>query len=658
MDVLNLSLGEPEVGPGDDLVERAISGAARAGVTTVVAAGNEGDEGGFGTVSSPGTAADAITVAAVTNDRIFALPLTVAGSSSPPFPVVAGPLPIPTAWNAGLTLQLSTGCGTGATTGTLVLVKLTRLCTAKQAGAAASVAGNAGLVLVTRGYGDPRPADAGGLGNGGLPGVVISRRMAAALTSLLSEAGGSLAVTLGTVTQSLGSGNGGLTTSFSSLGPAPISLRLKPDVAAPGEGVLSAVPGGYAIWDGTSMASPAVTGAAALLRQRHPQWTPADIRSALELTARPAYVNVRRTIPATPLSVGSGLIDVTAADAAPLLSPLASANFGLLRAPAARTVSVELRDAGSGGGAWAVSAPGLAAPPTFTMPEGGSASLDLTLAVHAGTHIGNRQGYVTLTRGAQSLRVRWWGYVERPRLGASPVHRVRIGTVSGDTRRGTRLASRYGFPDRPGQLGLPSRYPGREQILSFRVPKGARNAGVRVLSGAVAPQILLARNENRLAGEAALDLVENPYLDRYGDRVPVSGMLLPDAGRYYISVETRPGDRPGPYQLHTWVNDATPPSVTILSRIVYGTNPELHLVIRDSQSGFDPDSLSVRIDRVSAGHVHVSGSNVTVDLGRLARGHHRVRISVADYQELKNSENADAHPLPNTRVVAAGFTVR
>ena len=57
MDVLNLSLGEPEVGPGDDLVEHAISGAARAGVTTVVAAGNEGDEGGFGTVSSPGSAA-------------------------------------------------------------------------------------------------------------------------------------------------------------------------------------------------------------------------------------------------------------------------------------------------------------------------------------------------------------------------------------------------------------------------------------------------------------------------------------------------------------------------------------------------------------------------------------------------------------------------
>ncbi len=98
------------------------------------------------------------------------------------------------------------------------------------------------------------------------------------------------------------------------------------------------MPGGYAIWDGTSMASPAVAGAAALLHQRHPQWTPADVRSALALTARPAYNDPRRTVEALPLAVGSGLIDVTAADATPLLSPQASANFGLLRAPASQTV--------------------------------------------------------------------------------------------------------------------------------------------------------------------------------------------------------------------------------------------------------------------------------------------------------------------------------
>jgi hypothetical protein len=220
------------------------------------------------------------------------------------------------------------------------------------------------------------------------------------------------------------------------------------------------------------------------------------------------------------------------------------------------------------------------------------------------------------------------------------------------------LASRYAFPTRPGQLGLPARYPGREQVLSFHVPKGARNAGVRVIRGAVSPQVLLARNENRLAGQTSLDLVENPYLDRYGDRVPVSGMLLPEPGRYYISVETRPGSRPGAYRLRTWVDDTTPPTVRIRSHVLYGTTPRLRLVVRDGQSGFDPGSLSVTVDGNQPAHVSTSGSNVSVDLGHLAPGQHHVRISVSDYQELKNSENADPQPLPNTRVLRGTITVR
>ena len=69
---------------------------------------------------------------------------------------------------------------------------------------------------------------------------------------------------------------------FSSVGPTTISLRLKPDVAAPGVDVLSSVSGGgWAEFSGTSMASPHVAGAAALLRQRHPAWTVEQLKSAL-----------------------------------------------------------------------------------------------------------------------------------------------------------------------------------------------------------------------------------------------------------------------------------------------------------------------------------------------------------------------------------------
>ena len=94
-------------------------------------------------------------------------------------------------------------------------------------------------------------------------------------------------------------------TDFSSAGPTPFDLLLKPDIAAPGEAILSSVPrassdypGAFASWAGTSMAAPAVTGVVALMRERHPAWTPAQIRAALiDSAVRPTPTRTRRSRP-------------------------------------------------------------------------------------------------------------------------------------------------------------------------------------------------------------------------------------------------------------------------------------------------------------------------------------------------------------------------
>ncbi|WP_281356426.1 S8 family serine peptidase [Acrocarpospora macrocephala] len=126
-------------------------------------------------------------------------------------------------------------------------------------------------------------------------------------------------------------------TTFSSRGPG--GDFLKPDVTAPGlhilagttptpESPLEGPPGNlFMVIAGTSMSSPHVAGAAALLRSLHPDWTPGQVKSALETTARSNVTKEDRVTPADPFDTGGGRIDLGEAYDAVLTLDETAANF-------------------------------------------------------------------------------------------------------------------------------------------------------------------------------------------------------------------------------------------------------------------------------------------------------------------------------------------
>ncbi|ALN91538.1 S8 family serine peptidase [Lysobacter gummosus] len=105
---------------------------------------------------------------------------------------------------------------------------------------------------------------------------------------------------------------------FSGRGPAGTFDLVKPDIAAPGVNILAAISGtaitgsenAVGLLSGTSMATPHLAGTAGLVRQMRPDWTPAEVKSALMMTAERKVWKEDGTTPADAFSMGAGRVQV------------------------------------------------------------------------------------------------------------------------------------------------------------------------------------------------------------------------------------------------------------------------------------------------------------------------------------------------------------
>lgn len=411
MDVVNMSLGGSVQGPHDFLAE-ASNATVDAGIVVVVAAGNSGP--GDMTVESPGSAEKVITAGASTNGHLGGVPVTVTGFDDP-FVAAAGdfgPYGTPVGgdlieWSSA-TGGDTTGCnavGTVLTGDPIVLIDR-GACTFTTKVRNAQDAGAIGVVVVNNVAGPP----SGMAHDNTEPKPTILAVMVSQSDGGTIRSGLPATATIGGAAEEFPA-TPNVLAGFSSRGPTPFTYLIKPDVVAPGVNVYSSVFNDqFAFFQGTSMATPHVAGAAALLLHAHIDWGPAEVKSALVNRANAGIVTGLPNDRATPLQIGNGLIQVDlAADAGVFASPV-SVSFGLWNGNKGVSASREVTLWSATSGSCTVAATGDVSVPSSVDSNG---AFEVSLEGGRDIPTGDHWGTITVDCGDDVFTIPWWVRVDR-----------------------------------------------------------------------------------------------------------------------------------------------------------------------------------------------------------------------------------------------------
>ena len=318
VDVINYSIGGSSESSVLDPVEQAFRAAANAGVFVANSAGNSGP--GASTLDHPSPWLT--TVAAATFRRAFQV-VELGNGARYVGASTTGPLPTATPLVTAVSVKLA-----GATDANAAVCLDGTLDPAKAAGK---------VVVCDRGMNDRIAKSfevqrAGGLGmvltntspnsiNGDyhpVPAVHVNNTDGGAIKAYIASAGAAATAKIGPLTRAelAKAPKVPEITDFSSRGPSTTTGGdiLKPDIAAPGNDVVAAVAPpsnngrNWDFYSGTSMSSPHIAGIGALLRAKHPTWSPAEIKSALMTSASDTVSSA-----GDPFAQGAGFVNPNAA---------------------------------------------------------------------------------------------------------------------------------------------------------------------------------------------------------------------------------------------------------------------------------------------------------------------------------------------------------
>ncbi len=387
MDIAVLAEGQPaEWGPNDrgatcnlegsepcDVRAAAVENAVAAGLTVVISAGNDGDLAvrfpAFNSIHSPGTAPSAITVGATANSHVLFPTLRAGGEDVPEalrrIPVMFGDGPRPaqplTAPLKDVAASEPNGLaclplGSGTLAGAIALVEqgecafATKINNAQRAGAVA-------VVVIRTGSNFLFPMT--GLAGTGIPAAMITGEDGQAVRAFLRsnpERPWSLDPKLEEM-----EAEADTVAYFSSRGPGIGEHHIKPELVAVGTDLYMATqsydpngdmwsPDGYTAAQGTSFAAPMVAGAAALVKQRNPAFSPAELKSAVVNTAGGNLADFDEDGNRTGVdtrSVGAGKLDAAQAVRVTVTAEPATLSFGVVSAANLPSRGLRLRNRGA-----------------------------------------------------------------------------------------------------------------------------------------------------------------------------------------------------------------------------------------------------------------------------------------------------------------------
>jgi len=419
-DIANMSLGGGAHGI-QDLLTMGVDNLDRANMVVAVAAGNSGP--GHFTVESPGSAERALTAGASSVPHFVGALVTVNAktykAATGDFNVVGTDLTKALSPVFGSQGVLSLACSplTANLADKIALVSRGS-CSFSTKIRNAAAAGAVAVLVANNVAGDPSAmASDGTPGQPTVPAYMVSVSDGQTLKNVPAVNSTTIRATLAYFPTA----NADIMAGFSSQGPTDVDFRVKPDVVAPGVNVLSSIPRSFcegdpcfAFFQGTSMATPHLAGSAAFLRGLHPDWSAAEIRSAVVNTAnRTVLKNYKTAVQETDANViGAGREDLLlAANATVALDPV-SVSFGAVPSGSGQTKTFTLTltnigvgvqtfgvavETGGSGVTFSVS------PVSLSLAAGASGAVTVSMSAQKGAKLGDHQAKLSVSSGAAEI---------------------------------------------------------------------------------------------------------------------------------------------------------------------------------------------------------------------------------------------------------------